>query len=81
MRRENEVPATAEAGSSVGRPAGRLLTTKEAAALLRKNPKTLERWRTEGRGPRGYQPEGRRTSVWYLEHEVLAFALGQAVAR
>jgi len=80
MLRENEVPATAEADSSLSRLGRRLLTTKEAAALLRKNTKTLERWRDERRGPRWYQPEGRGTSVYYLEHEVVAFALGRVGA-
>lgn len=29
-----------------------LLTVKEAAALLRLRPKTLQNWYTDGRGPR-----------------------------
>lgn len=28
-----------------------LLTTREAADALRSNPRTIERWRTAGRGP------------------------------
>jgi len=63
------------------RTAGNLITTKDASRLLHKHPKTIERWRKEGRGPRWYQPEGDGTSVYYLEHEVVAFALGQGGSR
>jgi hypothetical protein len=56
--------------------AGKLITTKDAAKLLRKHVKTLEKWRSEGKGPRYYQPEGERGSVWYLEHEVIAYVRG-----
>lgn len=31
------------------------LTTEELAARLRRSPRTLERWRAEGKGP-GYLP-------------------------
>lgn len=58
--------------------AGKLITTKEAAGLLRKHVKTLEKWRGEGKGPRWYQPEGEGGSVWYLEHEVIAYVRGGA---
>jgi len=61
--------------------AGNFISTKEASRLLRKHPKTLDRWRQEGRGPRWYQPEGPpRGRVLYLEHEVIAYALGQGGA-
>lgn len=46
------------------------LTTKEAAALLRKSPITLEIWRTTGYGPR-YLKLGH--SVRYLLSDLLAF--------
>lgn len=55
---------------------GKLVSTQDAASVLDKHPKTLDRWRKEGRGPRWYQPEGPGTTVYYLEHEVLEFALG-----
>jgi Helix-turn-helix domain len=44
-----------------------LLTTPEAAALLRLGPATLNRWRKEGRGP-GYTTLGRKL---FYEREVL----------
>lgn len=62
------------------RPAGKLISTKEASGVLRKHPKTLDRWRAEGKGPRWYQPEGPGAPVYYLDHEVMAYALGQAVS-
>ena len=37
---------------------GRMLTTKEAAALLGRPSSTLERWRCEGRGPDYVKQEG-----------------------
>ena len=58
--------------------AGKLITTKDAARLLRKHVKTLEKWRSEGKGPRYYQPEGEGGSVWYDEHEVNAYVRGGA---
>lgn len=58
--------------------AGKIITTKEAADLLRKHPKTLDKWRHEKRGPRFYQPDGPDTAVYYLEHEVIAFVVGGA---
>jgi hypothetical protein len=39
-------------------PVGRMLTTKEAAALLGRPASTLERWRCEGRGPDYVKQEG-----------------------
>jgi len=57
--------------------AGKFITTKEAADLLRKHHKTLDKWRHEGRGPRWYQPDGPDTHVYYLEHEVIAFVVGK----
>ena len=39
-------------------PIGRMLTTKEAAALLGRPVSTLERWRCEGRGPDYVKQEG-----------------------
>ena len=32
-------------------PPGELLTTEQAAALLQLSPRTLRRWRSEGKGP------------------------------
>ena len=58
--------------------AGKLISTKEAAGLLGKHVKTLEKWRSEDKGPRYYQPEGDGGSVWYLEHEVIAYVRGGA---
>lgn len=59
--------------------AGKIIQTKRVAEILGKHPKTIDRWRAEGTGPRWYQPEGRGSTVYYLEHEVIAYALGQAV--
>ena len=39
-----------------------LYVTNEAAALLRSNPRTLERWRTTGEGPT-FVKLGRRVAV------------------
>ncbi len=58
--------------------AGKLIDTKRAAEILGKHVKTLEKWRSEGKGPRYYQPEGEGGSVWYLEHEVIAYVRGGA---
>lgn len=45
----------------------RLLSTNEAAALLRINPQTLYRWRKDGKGPR-WTHVGRKV---FYEREVL----------
>lgn len=46
------------------------LTTKELAARWRRSPRTLERWRAEGRGPAWVTLCGR---VLYLRQSVLGF--------
>lgn len=61
--------------------AGKFIQTKRVAEILGKHVKTIDRWRKEGIGPRWYQPEGPGATVYYLEHEVIAYALGQAVSR
>lgn len=43
------------------------LSTKEAAALLRTNPKHLTRWTRLGIGPKPYYLPGLRTARWRLE--------------
>jgi hypothetical protein len=60
---------------------GKIITAKEAARILRIHPKTLDRMKREGRGPRAYQPQGRGRGhrVYYLEHEVRAYVLGGAL--
>lgn len=55
-------------GVSVGLldPGGRLLTTPEAADLLRLSVRTLEDMRVDGKGPRYYKlGHGRRAKVVY----------------
>lgn len=59
-------------------PVGKIVSARRAAEILGRHVKTLESWRTEGKGPRYYQPEGKRGSVYYLEHEVISYALGGA---
>ena len=48
-----------------------LLTPTEAAARLRANPRTLERWRTEGTGPAFVKVGPRK--VAYRAQDVDAF--------
>lgn len=61
-------PALAKAGLL-------FLTTSEAAALLRLAPRTLERFRLEGSGPR-FRKLGRR--VVYAEGDLAAWADARA---
>ena len=58
------------------------LCVKQVADILKKGESTLRRWAaiwlTPGkpgkkRGPRPYQPDGPNTTIFFLEHEVLAF--------
>ena len=69
MERKSEPVATA----------GKLINAERAADILGKSVKTLEKWRSDGKGPRYYQPEGKGGSIWYLEHEVIAYVLGGAL--
>lgn len=52
---------------SVGSP---WLTTDEAAAYLRRSPRTLAAWRLERRGPPWHQPAGERGNVVYHRDEL-----------
>lgn len=52
----------------------RFLDTREAAAYLRLSKATLERWRTEGRGP-SFSKLGRR--VVYVRQDLIDFAEGE----
>lgn len=51
------------------------LTTTEAADLARLSPRTLERMRGEGRGPRYCKIGGKRGRVVYPRCEVIAWLL------
>ncbi|NOC91929.1 AlpA family transcriptional regulator [Ruegeria sp. HKCCD6604] len=51
-----------------------LLTTKQAARLLRLSPQTLEKWRTQGVGP-NFVKLGNK-SVRYCSHAIEAFIDG-----
>lgn len=48
-----------------------LLTTDQAAKVLRLSPRTLERWRQEGKDELPYIDLGRR--VFYELHDIRAF--------
>lgn len=59
-----------------GRPPknDRLLTPKQAGELLGLEPKTLQHWRTERRGPPYVKlSEGQRGHIRYRESDILAF--------
>jgi hypothetical protein len=58
--RKGKVVAIADCGSTqpTQMAVGRMLTTKEAAALLGRPHSTLERWRCEGKGPDYVKEEG-----------------------
>ena len=48
-------------------------TTPEAAKLVRLSPRTLERMRVDGSGPKYFKAgPGKRARVLYLESDVLA---------
>ena len=51
-----------------------IFTTEEAAEYLRLKPKTLQRWRTENRGPKYIEPE--RNMVRYLEQDIIDWLAG-----
>lgn len=51
-----------------------LLTKDEAAALLRRSPKTLSHWRLTGGGPPAFRV-GRR--LYYLRSDLLAWLAEQ----
>jgi Helix-turn-helix domain len=52
-----------------------LLTSAQAAFILRKHPNTLAQWRMWNRGPR-FQKKGRR--VFYARSDVERFKRGQS---
>lgn len=52
----------------------KVLTTKEAAEMLRLSERTLQRWRDEGRGPKFIEPEPK--VIRYLESDLVRW-LGQ----
>ena len=53
------------------------LTTKEAAWFLRASPRTLERWRVTGEGPKFHKAgRGLRSRVLYRESELVAWLDG-----
>lgn len=49
------------------------LTTVQAARMLEMDPKTLGRWRSEGKGPEYVRWEGR---IYYRRSAVLRFMRG-----
>lgn len=50
------------------------LTTEEAAARLRLQPQTLERWRMQGKGPAFIkQGHSKRAPVLYREEDIDAY--------
>ena len=55
-----------------------LLSVREAAAMLRVRPETMDTWRHKGVGPK-YLRVGKR-SVRYLRQQVLDFVLGGIAA-
>ncbi|MFX0546121.1 helix-turn-helix transcriptional regulator [Roseovarius sp. S1116L3] len=52
----------------------KLLTTKEAAILLRLSPQTLEKWRTQGRGPKFVKLESK--AVRYRYGDLISWYFG-----
>lgn len=53
------------------------LTTEEAAARLRLKPKTLERWRMQGKGPKFIKQGGsKRAPVLYREEDIDVYERG-----
>lgn len=59
------------------KPKRRFLTTPEAATLLRLSPRTLERFRVEGTGPRFTKAgPGKRARVLYREEDLEAWLQG-----
>ena len=53
-----------------------IFTTEEAAEYLRLKPKTLQRWRLEGKGPVFIEPE--RNVVRYREQDIIEWLAGSA---
>jgi len=56
-------------GSSKSKDEGGLITTAEAAAMLRLSPRTLEKMRQRGEGPEYFKIQNR---TWYTREKVLA---------
>ena len=52
-----------------------LMTTEEAAALLKLSPKTLQQWRSDGKGPAFVKLEG--DAVRYTEADLMAWLARQ----
>lgn len=53
-------------------------TTEECAAILKVSPKTLETWRSRGKGPKYYKVGGR---VLYKKSDIEAFIEGSLVRK
>lgn len=76
MNVANELPTTAESPEFLGRDVGKrvLLTTREAAKFLRLSPRSLEKKRVQGTGPRYIKlGPGVRTRVVYDLNDLLAW--------
>jgi helix-turn-helix protein len=59
VKRKSEIlPIASPVANHTGLVAGKMLTTREAAAILGRPRSTLERWRCEGRGPDYVKQEG-----------------------
>ena len=59
---------------SISAPADELLVSKAAARYLRVSPRTLERWRVDGTGPRFRKlGPGKRAKVVYPLSELTAW--------
>lgn len=67
----------AETAADPARSLDRLLTTEEAAALLRVRPNTLEKFRVSGRGPSFVNVERR---VLYRATDIAAYVTRQTRA-
>jgi hypothetical protein len=53
----------------------KIFTTEEAADFLRLKPSTLQKYRTEKRGPRYFEPE--KNVVRYIEKDLIDWLVGQ----
>lgn len=54
----------------------KILTTIEAAEILRQKPSTLENWRSQKKGPKYYKPLG---TVFYMEDDLTAWMKSDGV--
>jgi excisionase family DNA binding protein len=55
-----------------------MLTTHEAASYLRLSPRTLERLRVQGTGPKFFRPSNR--SIRYRQQDLEAYIAARVVA-